>query len=149
MKIGHAHVATDEQDTRLQLDELECAGCKRIFKEVASSAKNDRLEPAGLLDSARTGGRVIMWALGHLARLDRKVDGSLARSSRQRRRFAAAALPAKKRLGQACYGFGSAGRRAAAIAGRSFMASVSGEIGPMCLATTAPVPSTTKVSGIP
>lgn len=73
MRIGYARVSTDEQDTRLQLDALKRAGCKRIYHEEASGAKADRPELARALDSARAGDILIVWKLDRLARSLRQL----------------------------------------------------------------------------
>ncbi len=41
MKIGYARVSTDEQDTALQLDALNKAGCERIYSEHFSGKQID------------------------------------------------------------------------------------------------------------
>ena len=68
MLIGYARVSTDDQDTRLQTDALEKAGCNRIFREKASGAKTDRPELARLIDTVRKGDVVIVWKLDRLGR---------------------------------------------------------------------------------
>jgi DNA invertase Pin-like site-specific DNA recombinase len=68
MQLGYARVSTDDQDTRLQTDALERAGCKRIFREKASGAKADRPELARLLETLREGDMLVVWKLDRLGR---------------------------------------------------------------------------------
>jgi DNA invertase Pin-like site-specific DNA recombinase len=42
MKIGYARVSTDEQDTALQLDALNVAGCERLYSEHFSGKQKSR-----------------------------------------------------------------------------------------------------------
>jgi DNA invertase Pin-like site-specific DNA recombinase len=55
MRIGYARVSTDDQSLDLQLDALERAGCKRVFTDKASAAKEDRLGLADALSHLRSG----------------------------------------------------------------------------------------------
>jgi DNA invertase Pin-like site-specific DNA recombinase len=66
--IGYARVSTDEQDTSLQLDALEAAGCARIFSDAASGALDDRPELARALDHLRAGDTLMVWRLDRLGR---------------------------------------------------------------------------------
>lgn len=68
MLLGYARVSTDEQDTRLQRDALERAGCERIYEEKASGAKANRPELTKLLDHTRKGDVIIVWRLDRLGR---------------------------------------------------------------------------------
>ena len=55
MLIGYARVSTDDQNTKLQIDALKRAACKRIFEEKASGARTDRPELAKAIAIAREG----------------------------------------------------------------------------------------------
>ena len=68
MKTGYARVSTDAQETHLQMDALERAGCDRIYEEKASGAKANRPEPMRLPDNARKGDVVVVRKLERLAR---------------------------------------------------------------------------------
>jgi DNA invertase Pin-like site-specific DNA recombinase len=68
MKIGYARVSTHDQNSNLQLDALETAGCKRVFSEKASGSKTDRPELIKALDYARDGDVIVVWKLDRLAR---------------------------------------------------------------------------------
>ena len=50
MKYGYARVSTDGQSVDAQVRQLTQAGCKKVFREVASGAKTDRLQLRRLLD---------------------------------------------------------------------------------------------------
>jgi DNA invertase Pin-like site-specific DNA recombinase len=65
--IGYARVSTDKQDTRLQMQALQEAGCEEIFEETASGAKQDRPELKAMLKFVRKGDTVVIWKLNRLA----------------------------------------------------------------------------------
>ena len=44
MLIGYARVSTADQNTDLQLDALQAAGCDKVFVEKASGAQRERPE---------------------------------------------------------------------------------------------------------
>jgi len=66
--IGYARVSTGEQDTSLQLDALEAAGCARLFSDTASGALDQRPELARALDHLRAGDTLVVWRLDRLGR---------------------------------------------------------------------------------
>ena len=68
MILGYARVSTDDQETNLQIDALEKAGCERIFQEKSSGTRSDRPELNRLLDQARKGDIVLVWKLDRLGR---------------------------------------------------------------------------------
>jgi len=44
MNYGYARVSTDGQSVEAQVRQLRVAGCKTVFREVASEAKTDRAQ---------------------------------------------------------------------------------------------------------
>ena len=64
MIYGYARVSTDGQSVDAQVRQLTKAGCKKVFREMASGAKTDR---AQLRQGARPAGR------------RRRADGDAAR----------------------------------------------------------------------
>lgn len=69
MKIGYARVSTQEQDTALQLDALNQAGCTRIYQEKASGAsRRGRIELEKCLASLQPGDVLIVYKIDRIAR---------------------------------------------------------------------------------
>ncbi len=68
MLIGYARVSTHQQDLASQLDELERAGCGRVFREKVSGAQRQRVELDRLVDSLRADDVLIVTRLDRLAR---------------------------------------------------------------------------------
>lgn len=66
--IGYARVSTAEQDLALQVDALETAGCRRVFRDVASGALDRRPELDHALDHLRCGDTLVVWRLDRLGR---------------------------------------------------------------------------------
>jgi DNA invertase Pin-like site-specific DNA recombinase len=66
--IGYSRVSTNDQDDRLQIDDLKAAGCKRIFTDTASGSKANRPELDKMLDHLREGDTVVVWRLDRLGR---------------------------------------------------------------------------------
>jgi DNA invertase Pin-like site-specific DNA recombinase len=68
MLIGYARVSTDTQDTALQLDALDRAGCERVYSETASGVRSDRSQLQAMLDYVRAGDVVVVWKVDRLGR---------------------------------------------------------------------------------
>lgn len=68
MKMGYARVSTREQNLNLQIDALEKSGCKKIYKEIVSGAKTERLILNKLLEELRPGDILVIWKLDRLGR---------------------------------------------------------------------------------
>jgi DNA invertase Pin-like site-specific DNA recombinase len=81
--IGYARVSTEEQNLDLQLDALEAAGCKRVFRDVGSGSLKHRPQLDGCFDYLRTGDTLVVWRLDRLGRglkhLIESIDGLHAR----------------------------------------------------------------------
>ena len=61
MRIGYARVSTADQNPDLQEDELQKAGCEKIFRDVASSAVDCRRGLAEAIEYARDGDTPVVW----------------------------------------------------------------------------------------
>lgn len=68
MKFGYARVSTLEQNLDRQLDQLQLAGCDRIFKEKITGTKKDRPELQHLIEQLRPGDIIIISDLTRLSR---------------------------------------------------------------------------------
>ena len=68
MKIGYARVSTKDQKLDLQTDDLEKAGCEKIFTDVASGAKSQRPGLEEVLNFVRKGDVIVVWKLDRLGR---------------------------------------------------------------------------------
>ena len=68
MKIGYARVSTQDQNEQLQVDALKQAGCKKIYIDHASGAKENRPEVSRALDQLRKGDTLVVWKLDRLGR---------------------------------------------------------------------------------
>lgn len=68
MKIGYARVSTNSQDTALQIDALNEAGCEVVYEETGSGAKKDRPELESALKALRSGDCLVVWRLDRLSR---------------------------------------------------------------------------------
>lgn len=66
--IGYARVSTGDQDTALQIDALQRAGCKRTFEDRASGSKTDRPGLAEAMRYLRDGDTLVVWKLDRLGR---------------------------------------------------------------------------------
>jgi DNA invertase Pin-like site-specific DNA recombinase len=77
MKYGYARVSTDGQSVDAQLRQLTKAGCKKVFREVASGAKTDRAQLRRLLGQLEAGDVLLVTRLGRLARSTRDLLNTL------------------------------------------------------------------------
>jgi DNA invertase Pin-like site-specific DNA recombinase len=77
MKYGYARVSTDGQSVDAQVRQLTKAGCKKVFREVASGAKTDRAQLRRLLDQLEAGVLTVT-RLERLARSTRDLLNTLA-----------------------------------------------------------------------
>src|ERR1700720_3318548 len=78
MKYGYARVSTDGQSVDTQARQLTKAGCKKVFREVASGAKTDRAQLRRLLDQLEAGDVLTVTRLDRLARSTRDLLNTLA-----------------------------------------------------------------------
>jgi DNA invertase Pin-like site-specific DNA recombinase len=77
MKYGYARVSTDGQSVDAQVRQLTKAGCKKVFREVASGAKTDRAQLRRLLALLDAGDVVMVTRLDRLARSTRDLLNTL------------------------------------------------------------------------
>jgi DNA invertase Pin-like site-specific DNA recombinase len=78
MKYGYARVSTDGQSVDEQVRQLTRAGCKKVFREVASGAKTDRAQLRRLLDQLEAGDVLTVTRLDRLARSTPDLLSTLA-----------------------------------------------------------------------
>jgi DNA invertase Pin-like site-specific DNA recombinase len=78
MKYGYARVSSDGQSVDAQVRQLTKAGCKKVFREVASGAKSDRAQLRRLLDVLDAGDVLTVTKLDRLARSTRDLLNTLA-----------------------------------------------------------------------
>jgi len=78
MKYGYARVSTDGQSVDAQVRQLTKAGCKKVFREVASGGKTDRAQLRRLLDQLEAGDVLTVTRLDRLARSTRDLLNTLA-----------------------------------------------------------------------
>lgn len=72
--LGYARVSTTDQDTELQIRELEAAGCERIYRDHGvSGTKTSRPELDKMLDRLSKGDEVVVWKLDRLGRNTRHL----------------------------------------------------------------------------
>lgn len=73
MLVGYARVSTSQQDTALQRDALNAAGCERIYEEKASGAQRDRPQLMAALDVMRAGDTLVCYRMDRVARSLRQL----------------------------------------------------------------------------
>lgn len=73
-RLGYARVSLADQNTDLQLRELDVAGCDRIYTDHGvSGTKKNRPELDRLLDRLGRGDEVVVWKLDRLGRNTRHL----------------------------------------------------------------------------
>jgi DNA invertase Pin-like site-specific DNA recombinase len=75
---GYARVSTDGQSVDAQVRQLTNAGCKKVFREVASGATTDRAQLRRLLGQLAAGDMLMVTRLDRLARSTRDLLNTLA-----------------------------------------------------------------------
>ena len=78
MKYGYARVSTDGQSVDAQVRQLTKAGCKKVFREIASGAKTDRVQPRKALAVLDADDVLVVTRLDRLARSTRDLLNTLA-----------------------------------------------------------------------
>ena len=68
MKIGYARVSTNDQNLDLQIDALKKDGCEKIYSEVISSVKAERIQLQAMITNLRKGDVIVIWKLDRLGR---------------------------------------------------------------------------------
>lgn len=66
--IGYARVSTDEQNLQPQLDALQAADCRRLFKDVGSGSLKHRPQLDACLDFLKPDDTLVVWRLDRLGR---------------------------------------------------------------------------------
>jgi DNA invertase Pin-like site-specific DNA recombinase len=75
---GYARVSADGQSVEAQVRQLTKAGCKKVFREVASGAKTDRVQLRRTLAQLVAGDVLMVTRLDRLARSTRDLLNTLA-----------------------------------------------------------------------
>lgn len=78
MIYGYARVSTDGQSVEAQVSTLVAAGAGKVFREVASGAKTDRIQLRRVLDALDAGDVLMVTRLDRLARSTRDLLNILA-----------------------------------------------------------------------
>ncbi len=68
MLIGYERVSTTDQNLSLQHDALSKAGCKKIYRDIASASKDSREGLNKALEALREGDTLVVWRLDRLGR---------------------------------------------------------------------------------
>ena len=78
MKYGYARVSTDGQSVAAQVGALNAAGATKVFREVASGAKTDRVQLRKAISALGAGDVLMVTRLDRLARSTRDLLNTLA-----------------------------------------------------------------------
>ena len=68
MRIGYARVSTQDQNLDLQKDELQQAGCERLFVDQMSGTRGERPGLQEAMSFLRSGDTLVVWRLDRLGR---------------------------------------------------------------------------------
>lgn len=66
--IGYARVSTEDQDLKLQTDDLEKVGCINIYTDIVSGAKSERTGLKLCLSQLKRGDTLFVWRIDRLGR---------------------------------------------------------------------------------
>ena len=78
MIYGYARVSTDGQSVDAQVRQLTKAGCKKVYREVASGARSSRAQLRRALDQLDAGDVLMVTRLDRMARSTRDLLNTLA-----------------------------------------------------------------------
>ena len=78
MKYGYARVSTDGQSVDARARQLAKAGCRKVFREVASGAETDRQQLRRAIAALEPGDVLMVTRLDRLARSTRDLLNTLA-----------------------------------------------------------------------
>ena len=67
-QLGYARVSTADQHPQLQVDELNAAGCYRVYTDKASGKADRRPQLDQVLADLRPGDTLVVWRLDRLGR---------------------------------------------------------------------------------
>lgn len=73
-KIGYARVSTTDQDTEIQVKQLEAAGCDKVYREQISGSTMERPQLQAALDYIREGDILVVTRIDRLARTLRDLQ---------------------------------------------------------------------------
>ncbi len=68
MLIGYARISTAEQSLNPQTDVLKVKGCEKIFTDVSSGAKKQRLGLDEAINYCRQGDTLVVWKIDRMGR---------------------------------------------------------------------------------
>src|SRR3954447_24129727 len=78
MIYDYARVSTDGQSVAAQVQQLTAAGCAKVFREVASGVRTDRIQLRRALAKLESGDVLMVTRLDRLARSTRDLLNTLA-----------------------------------------------------------------------
>lgn len=87
MIYGYARVSTDGQSVAAEVTALQAGGAAKVFREVSSGAKTDRVQLRKVLDALDEGDVLLVTRLDRLARSTRELLNTLAAITGKRAGF--------------------------------------------------------------